>query len=463
MTAGYSRESLREPLQSFLPVVILKFSGVATWVPQDLEILVATSLDSIFFCHLARTRGESTKAGISHWANALFDGLDGSIRVNLVRQKITKLEEAGAECISVTCDGTNCNIPMLTVLGVCFDSPLRSSFPNPSDPFRKAHGHLNACHMLKLIGNLLAEKQCIRNGAGRVVACKYLEALDSPQQQEGLHAANKLRKKHTDFQRKKMKVSLATETLSQSVSCALLVCKEKGIRGFEGVEATAEFAAAVDNIFDLSNSCHPLGRGSKAPVRAVNKDTMLTRIDHTSHYLRGLKDSTGQPLRCLLTRKLSQDHLELFFSTVRNRTGNNDNPKALEFRWAYRKCRVGNVQPSTRGNCQVGGTATLLVSSSGCHQQVQTRDEAATGEGTHKTNSYQPLSQFAEIAMVISDKHGLVLAKDAGGLHSPSQDVLHLCTKAQKLLRRNITGLNQLNNKGKRDRKDTLSLDYQPF
>ncbi|KAM7281803.1 uncharacterized protein ISCGN_001964 [Ixodes scapularis] len=30
----------------------------ATWVPQDLEILVATSLDSIFFCGLGRTMGE---------------------------------------------------------------------------------------------------------------------------------------------------------------------------------------------------------------------------------------------------------------------------------------------------------------------------------------------------------------------------------------------------------------------
>ncbi|KAG0420196.1 hypothetical protein HPB47_003616, partial [Ixodes persulcatus] len=56
--SGYCRESLREPHQSFLPVVVLKFSGVATWVPQDLEILVATNLDSIFFCGLARTMGE---------------------------------------------------------------------------------------------------------------------------------------------------------------------------------------------------------------------------------------------------------------------------------------------------------------------------------------------------------------------------------------------------------------------
>ncbi|KAG0434281.1 hypothetical protein HPB47_019217, partial [Ixodes persulcatus] len=400
---------------------------------------------------------------------ALIDGLDCSIRANLVRQYITKLEEAGAECISETCDGTNCNISI-------------SWFPNPSDHSRKVYGLLDACRMLKLMRNLLAKKQCIRDGAARVVAWKYLEDLDSLPQREGLHAANKLRKKHIDFQHQKMKVSLAATTLSRSVSCALLLCKEKGIRGFEGVEATAEFAAAVDNIFDLSNSCHPLCRGSKGPVRAVNKYTMLTRIDQGSHYLRGLKDSTGQPLsqgarktrilgfllvlesikglaedlvwgpspplRCLLTRKLSQDDLELFFATVRNRTGTTTTQRHSS-------------------NCQVDRAATLLVSLSGCHKQVQARDESATGEGTYETNSCQPLSQFAEcvieyiagnvaenfakvtkcpecsrIAMVTSDKRGMLLAIDAGGLHSPTpqknQDGLYLCTKAEKVIQRNF-------------------------
>ncbi|KAG0430937.1 hypothetical protein HPB47_022236 [Ixodes persulcatus] len=307
---------------------------------------------------------------------ALINGLDGGIRANLVRQYITKLEESGAECISVTYDGTNYNISMLTELKVLFALPLRSWFPSPSDSSRKVYGLLDACHMI-IMRNLLAEKQCIR-----VV-------------------------------RQKMKVSLAAQNLSQSVSCALLFHK-KGIQGFEGVEATAELAAAVDNFFDLSNSSHPLGRGSKASVRAISEDTMLTRIDQASHYLRGLKDSTGQPLsqgarktpilgfllvlesikglaedlvwglspplRCLLTRKLSQDPLELLFETVRNRTGNS------------KKCLFANVRPSTRGDCQVDGTATLLVSSSGRNQQVQARNKAARGEGTHGINSYQPRS-----------------------------------------------------------------------
>ncbi|KAM7297553.1 fatty acid synthase-like [Ixodes scapularis] len=185
---------------------------------------------------------------------------------------------------------------MLTALGVRFAQPMKSWFTHPSNPTIRVHAVLDACHMLKLMRNLLAEKGCIRDGAGKVVAWRYLAALDNLQQQEGLHAANKLRKQHIDFERQKMKVSLAAQTLSRSVSCALLFCKENGIQGFEGAEATAKFAAAVDDIFDLTNSCHPLGRGSKCPIRASNQVTILERIEQASRYLRALKDVTGKSL-----------------------------------------------------------------------------------------------------------------------------------------------------------------------
>ncbi|KAM7306597.1 uncharacterized protein ISCGN_010300 [Ixodes scapularis] len=93
------------------------------------------------------------------------------------------------------------------------------------------------------------------------------------------------------------------------------------------------------------------------------------------------------------------------------------------------------------------------VATSKSNQEI----EAATGEGTHETNSYTPVSQFAEcvvefiagkvavnfskvtkcpecsrIALVTSGKRGLVLAEDAGGLHSLTQNILHLCTIEKK-------------------------------
>ncbi|KAG0415142.1 hypothetical protein HPB47_007695 [Ixodes persulcatus] len=223
---------------------------------------------------------------------------------------------------------------------------------------------LYACQRLKFMRNLLAEKQCTRDGEGRVVAWKYPEALGSLQPKGGFHGANKLRKQNVDVQSQNMKISLAGQTLSRA---------EKGIRCFGGVEATGEFATTVDNILDLSNSCHPLGRGNKAPPLSRRaRKTLIFGFLLVLEYIKGLDEDLDMvpspPFRCLLTKKPSQDHLELFFATVLNRTDNNDNPTPFEFRSASRKCLVASVLPSTRGNCQVDGSATLLVSSSGRHQ-----------------------------------------------------------------------------------------------
>ncbi|KAG0415791.1 hypothetical protein HPB47_007037 [Ixodes persulcatus] len=101
---------------------------------------------------------------------------------------------------------------MLTALGVRFAQPMKSWFAHPLDPTSGVHAVLDACNMLKLMCNPLAEKGCIKDGAGRVVAWWYLVALDNLQQQEGLHTANKLRKQHMNFERQKMEVPLAAQT-----------------------------------------------------------------------------------------------------------------------------------------------------------------------------------------------------------------------------------------------------------
>ncbi|KAG0415550.1 hypothetical protein HPB47_007275 [Ixodes persulcatus] len=155
---------------------------------------------------------------------ALIDGLDGTVQSNLVQQYLIKLKEAGADCIFVTCDGISCNLSMLIALGVSL---------------ARVSAILDAYHMLKLMRNLLAEKELIKDGAGKTVAWQYIMCLD--QQKEGLH--------------------------------------EKQIPGFAGVEAIAEFAAVVDNTLELTNSCHPLALGSKDPIRVNNNETTLTRID----------------------------------------------------------------------------------------------------------------------------------------------------------------------------------------
>jgi len=45
-------------------------------------------------------------------------------------------------------------------------------------------------------------------------------------------------------------------------------------------------------------------------------------------------------LNYLLTFKLNQDHLEIFFSALRSRGGFNNNPNAQQFKAAYKRLMV---------------------------------------------------------------------------------------------------------------------------
>ena len=56
-------------------------------------------------------------------------------------------------------------------------------------------------------------------------------------------------------------------------------------------------------------------------------------------------------LRYLLTYKLSQDHIELFFAAVRSSYVCNNNPTALQFRSAYKRMLVRHEISCESGNC----------------------------------------------------------------------------------------------------------------
>jgi hypothetical protein len=55
-------------------------------------------------------------------------------------------------------------------------------------------------------------------------------------------------------------------------------------------------------------------------------------------------------LKYLLTYKLSQDHLEVFFSAIRAKGGHNNNPSAIQFQSAYRQMLVRH-EINASGNC----------------------------------------------------------------------------------------------------------------
>jgi hypothetical protein len=74
------------------------------------------------------------------------------------------------------------------------------------------------------------------------------------QDQYGLQAASKLRNRHINYQKEKMKVQLAVQTLSDSVADALrYCCEDLQLPQFQGAHGTAIFGRIINNVFDMMN------------------------------------------------------------------------------------------------------------------------------------------------------------------------------------------------------------------
>ena len=158
-----------------------------------------------------------------------------------------------------------------------------------------------------------------------------------------MHLANKLSKPHVRYHNQKIKVKYAVQVLSKSVATAIDYCRDVlKLKQFSDSECTTEFLRKMDTIFNVMNSsCGPNARDSKAPLSADNKESWLKGFDETEMYIYELSDATGkaildgrrktgflgvlsniqalkqlylnlvdsEKMRCIPTRKLSQDHL----------------------------------------------------------------------------------------------------------------------------------------------------------
>ena len=83
--------------------------------------------------------------------------------------------------------------------------------------------------------------------------------------------------------------------------------------------------------------------------------------------------SNNAKLKYVLTYKLSQDHIKLFFAAIHSSYGCNNNPTALQFRSAYKRMLVRHEIASSSGNCRVRvsyacQTATYAIS---CFKKMQ--------------------------------------------------------------------------------------------
>ena len=327
----------------------------------------------------------------------LVHGLTGSERANLIRLCLSKLHDVGVQVVSLTCDGPSVHWTMLKALGADLSvTGMRSSFPHPSTD-APVQVLLDCVHMIKLVRNSFAALGSLKDVDGERIEWRFIEELEKLQSEEGLRAGNKLRKAHLQFRKMKMKVSLAVQLLSASVASAIEFCdKDLGLPQFKGSEATVRFIRLFDRLFDWCNSRSPFGRGYKAALRPSNEAYWKAFLSEAAAYIKGLTDVKGVPLhetrkktpfigfllamqsirnvfeecvsggdlKYLLTYKMSQDHLELFFCAVRSGLGANNNPTARQFEGVYKKLLIRHEIKHLNGNCfSQDGTVTLFTDS----------------------------------------------------------------------------------------------------
>ena len=78
----------------------------------------------------------------------------------------------------------------------------------------------------------------------------------------------------------------------------------------------------------------------------------------------------------MLTYKFSQDHIELFFCSLRSRFGSNNNPTAKQFQQAYKRLLLHQEIRGNRGNCIVDDDSFLLPITSQRSKKVNGLDNA---------------------------------------------------------------------------------------
>ena len=205
-----------------------------------------------------------------------------------------KLHETGVHAVSITSDGPSTHLAMMSALGAKLDPEnMRPFFPHPCNPEERVHVLLDIAHMVKLIRNSLASESVINSPSGEV-KWEFIVKLHQLQEKEGLRAGTKLKRQHIEWERSKMKVNLAAQTLSASVADALDFLREDlRLDEFQGSAPTSEFVRLFDSLFDVFNSKSQFGKKFKAPMSMENQESWSVLFSRASDYIRSLTRQNG--------------------------------------------------------------------------------------------------------------------------------------------------------------------------
>lgn len=368
----------------------------------------------------------------------LVHGLNAEQKVNLIKLCLIKCHEAGVQVVSLTFDGHSTNITVMKQLGcqINHNSILKTTFKHPVTNSDVAI-FLDPVHMIKLVRNHFESKKTFLDENEEEINWNLICELNKLQENEGLHIANKLTRRHIMFRNNIMKVKLASQVLSNSVATALNFCREDAkLYTFKNSKATETFVKNMNDLFDIFNSRNMKQFDYKQALNSRNKDMIFIFLDKMKTYISKLQiknvvkrkiNKDGRKVQAIMKNykpvldsschtgflgllicieslkslyqslivsnnllvfipsyKFSQDHLELLFGVIRMHGGHNDNPNAKQFKGIYRKvlCHL-ELKASNNGNCipleNIGilncSSSTKAINSSVYSQRFEDNDE----------------------------------------------------------------------------------------
>ena len=156
----------------------------------------------------------------------------------------------------------------------------------------------DVCHLLKLVRNCVGDYKSFMNGSNQPINWNFIVQLHTIQSKNGLHAANRLRTKHIDYNSNKMKTAYAAQTFSKSVANGIKYCKEQKYPEFADSAETINFLNLINDMFDQLNQKDKYGRFLKAPLSEKNFETWTANFITYTDYIKTLKHSCGKPVIC---------------------------------------------------------------------------------------------------------------------------------------------------------------------
>lgn len=216
-----------------------------------------------------------------------INSLDAFEKRDLLIKIITSITAAGARIVNITFDGLASNLKTCKLLGASFKvGALKNYFYNSVDQ-TKIYIMLDACHMLKLIRNCIAGKN-LYDDENQVISWRFFDTLEKFRVSKNF-VTHKITKKHIMWEKNKMSVPLAAQTLSDSVANAMSYLMNNRIVQFKDAKGTIQFIKIINKLFDILNSKKSHESIFKSPLKHDSLNEILNFCNAAESYLSSLK------------------------------------------------------------------------------------------------------------------------------------------------------------------------------